>query len=59
MKCTDYNLFKLVLLTVSTCRKEVRNKRKQFPLDSKSLSTSGNIVSSKKWVIYFSDSFHL
>ena len=32
---------------VSTYRKEARNKRKQFPLDTKSLSTSGNKVSPK------------
>ena len=52
-----YNLFKLVSLTVSTCRKEARNKRKQFPLDTKSLSTSGNKVSPKNQVIYFSGGF--
>ena len=57
IKCADYNLLKLVSLTVSTCRKEARNKRKQFPLDTKSLSTSGNKVSPKNSVIYFSDGF--
>ena len=35
-------LFQLVSLTVSTWRKEARNKRKQFPLDRKSLSTTRN-----------------
>ena len=52
-----YNLFKLVSLTVSTCRKEAQNKRKQFPLETKSLSTSGNKVCPKNQVIYFSDIF--
>ena len=52
-----YNLFKLVSLMVSTCRKEARNKRKQFLRDTKSLSTSGNKVSPKNQVIYFSDGF--
>ena len=52
-----YNLFKLVSLMVSTCRKEARNKRKQFLLDTKSLSTSGNKVSPKNQVIYFSGGF--
>ena len=33
---------------VSTYRKEARNKRKQFPLERKSLSISGNKVFLKK-----------
>ena len=56
MKCTEYNLFKLVSLMVSTCRKLARNERKQFPLNRKSRpSTSGNQVLPKIWAIYLSD----
>ena len=37
IKSTDY-LFQLVSVTVSTCSKKERNKRKQLPLGGKSLS---------------------
>ena len=53
-------LFSLVSLTVFTCRKETRTKKKQFPLDKKSLYTSGNKIFSKKLVsTKFSDDFDL
>ena len=41
-------LFQLVLLPVFNCRKEAWDKRKQFRLDRKSLSTSRNKVFPKK-----------
>ena len=41
-------LFQLVWLMVSTCRKEARNKRKQFLLDRKFLPTSGYKVFPQK-----------
>ena len=44
VESTDY-LFQLISVTVLTCRKEERKKkRKQFPLDRKYLSASGNKV---------------
>ena len=41
-------LVQLVLVTVLICRKEAQNKRKQFSLDRKSLSASGNKVFRQK-----------
>ena len=38
---TDY-LFQLASVTVLACRKKALNNRKQFSLDRKSLSASGN-----------------
>ena len=38
----------MVSVMVSTCRKEAQNKRKQFPLDRRSLSTIRNKVFPKK-----------
>ena len=42
IKSTDY-LLQLVSVTVFTCRKEGRNKRKQLPLREKSLSTGKSL----------------
>ena len=41
-------MFQLASVTISTCKKEARNKTKQFPFDRKLLSTSGNKVFPKK-----------
>ena len=38
----------MVSVMVSTCRKEAQDKRKQFPLDRRSLSTVRNKVFPKK-----------
>ena len=44
IESTDY-LFQLISVTVLTCRKEAQNKkRKQFSLDRKFVSASGNKV---------------
>ena len=48
MKTTGY-LFQLVSVTISTCKKEAGNKRKQFPQRGKSLST-GTISFPNKFV---------
>ena len=49
IETTGY-LFQLVSVTVSTCRKAARNKRKHFSMDRKSFPSSGNKFFPKKWV---------
>ena len=58
MKSTDY-LFQLVSVTVSTPRKEAQNKRKQFPLGGKSLSTRAKSFPNKFVPTNFSECFHV
>ena len=52
-------LFQLVSVTVSTCKKETQNKRKQFPLGGKSLSTTTKSFPNKFVSTNFSEGFHL
>ena len=57
-KRKDY-LFQLVSVAVSTCRKEVQNKRKQFPLVKKFLSTGTKSFPNKFDSTIFSKGFPL
>ena len=54
----SYYLFQLVSLMVSHFRKKARNKKRTFPLDRKSLSTTGN-KSFSKTRAFISFSFHI
>ena len=58
MKNTDY-LFQLVSVMVSTFMKEARNKRKQFPLRRRFLSTRTKFFPNKFVSAYFSEGFYL
>ena len=52
-------MFQLVSVTVSTCRKEARNERKQFPLGVKSFSIGTKSVPNKFVSTNIGESFQL
>ena len=58
MKNIDY-LFQLVSVTVSTFMKEAGNKRKQFLLRRRCLSTGTKFFPNKFVSTYFSEGFYL